>query len=247
MNRNIIRLFAAAIALSMMLLLCSCMVVHLPARTQEENDSVTVSPIKNIDVNWVSGSVNIIRADVKEISVSESCDKELKDSEKMVYSIKGDTLRVDFCEPSIINIFNTDKDLEITLPASVADELKSVDIENVSAAVSIGGISCKTIDLTTVSGDVDVDESSCSKLDIETVSGNIRYAGNVLDEVDADSVSGSVTLDLPDDAGFSAEISSMSGRITSDIPATSHDGRYVAGDGYTDIELNSVSGDLILQ
>lgn len=58
------------------------------------------------------------------------------------------------------------------------------------------------------------------------------------------TVSGSIYLLIPSDSGFTAEISTVSGKINCSIPVTTNNKKMVAGNGASKIRLSSVSGSL---
>ena len=58
--------------------------------TAASEGSVSAEEVKNIEINWVSGDVTIVRADVTDISFRE--DAGLKEKDMMVWSQSGDKL-----------------------------------------------------------------------------------------------------------------------------------------------------------
>ena len=61
------------------------------------------------------------------------------------------------------------------------------------------------------------------------------YAGGIL-----------VSLILPETAGFTASLDSVSGSINCDFPGTLGDDRVTVGDGSLNIRCNTVSGNLVI-
>ena len=95
-----------------------------------------------------------------------------------------------------------DTDLTIRMPAGA-----SLDVETVSAMVSVSGINGE-VDLETVSGSIEVAGKPAS-LDVETVSGNILIAAAPA-ECDVASVSGKIEIEA---AGGSLDVENVSGKI----------------------------------
>lgn len=63
------------------------------------------------------------------------------------------------------------------------------------------------------------------------------------------SVSGGLTLALPEDAGFEAAFSSMSGEFRSDFPVSGDrgpSGRALYGDGRCKLEFATTSGSMVV-
>ena len=88
----------------------------------------------------------------------------------------------------------------------MAEGLKAVTSDSVSAEVTITGISASDkIEIDTVSGGADLKNIKTEKLDIDTVSGSIKAAGEFT-ELESDSVSGDLEVN-PD--GFCSSVGSF--------------------------------------
>ncbi len=110
-----------------------------------------------------------------------------------------------------------------------------------------------TVSLNTVSGDVELEQSSLLSVEATTVSGDMEMETALGDgPYKFNSVSGEVTLKVPADTRCSAELQSISGDISTRLPATSvsrHNGTQtveVQGGGVK-VYLHSVSGDMELK
>ena len=98
------------------------------------------------------------------------------------------------------------------------------------------------------SGSIEIDAAAADFVYAESTSGKIVLALDKLaHEGKEDSTSGKVTLQLPQDAGFTAKIRSNSGELHSDF-AMKYDGEsYVCGDGRTMLTIETTSGDIALR
>lgn len=225
---------------------------------------VDASKVRNLDIQWVSGSVTVQPGDTDAIIFSE--DEDLPEDEKLIWKLSGDTLVIQFCKTQVLVGFQSthSKDLVITVPKDW--ECGTLELELVSADAEITDLTAKTIDLENVSGECLFQNCSTDSFDAETVSGNVDFAGslrllsfdtvsadctatvfNTPTEVDLDSVSGNLDITLPETCGFVAELDSASGNIRSDFSASVSGGRYVYGDGSCQIEGNSLSGDIMIR
>ncbi|MBQ8556032.1 MAG: DUF4097 family beta strand repeat protein [Clostridia bacterium] len=163
-----------------------------------------------------------------------------------------------------------DVEIAVASAAMQADGLKAdaVHIQSGSGCVALwqsGEVGEIKVD--TASGSVDVAVEAAGKLVINTASGEVRVDGYQVDQMEAatasgylslqfahtpdkisvDAVSGNVTIRLPKDAGFTAEISSVSGAVSGSLlMERKDDGRYVSGDGHCRIRVDTVSGDVQL-
>ena len=108
--------------------------------------------------------------------------------------------------------------------------------------------------------------SSIDKLDLDTASGNVRFTGglqqldcdavsadiilkltNVPGRLDMDTVSGDLDVTLPADAGFTVSMDTLSSDFESDFETTTRNGSYIAGNGRCRIDVDAMSGDVIIR
>jgi DUF4097 and DUF4098 domain-containing protein YvlB len=220
--------------------------------------SVEPSSIKHIRIEWIDGTVEIRGADQEHITFSETNGEK----ECMVYAFKGDTLVIRYSKDSIklgINITTPNKHLTVHVPmdwiaegieisavsSNVTVELPEVQetkIETVSGNIDIRYERSKEISFSTVSGHAGF-TGNCEELDCESVSGNCKVAlwGNAK-EIQMESISGDLEITLDDQFGFTAQLDSVSGRISSDFSANVSDQTHTYGDGSIRIEAETVSG-----
>lgn len=106
------------------------------------------------------------------------------------------------------------------------------------------------LNLKTVSGDIEFEQSSLPSVSATTVSGGMEMeTGLGNGPYKFNSVSGDLTMKLPVDARFTAELNSVSGDLSIKLPVTSvlhHNGKQSAEvqGGGVKVYLNSVSGDM---
>lgn len=259
--------------LTLCLVLCSCTIngVSIGGYTYENADRYTAgdagidSRVENIDVSWIAGNVQTARHSGSDIRLSETSGRTLKKDEQLHWWLDGDTLYVKYAESGYISSRNLNKQLTLLLPASL--ELEDISISTVSANVETDTLNARAITLNTVSGNIDAAAASAARVKIDSVSGNVKLSADRIDDlkadsvsgdvtlrfdrmpasIDADTVSGDLTLLLPEDAGFSVRIDSVSGRVKGNLSMTPNGkDSYIRGDGRCTITADSVSGDVIL-
>jgi len=150
-----------------------------------------------------------------------------------------------------------DKDLTLHVPADwVCNEL---EIDSVSATVSVSGIHATTLDLVNVSGNCTYTGCTASELDAETVSGKIHYSGSLQEldfntvsadcsvsletapqKVNLESVSGDMELTLPNGCGYQLDLDTTSGDFTCSYSNDSYSYGYLG----CKITADAVSGDV---
>lgn len=219
---------------------------------------VTASKVKNIEIDWTSGSVTIQRADVDTISFAET--PGLDENQKMLWKLQWDTLVINNSRYRVIIGISKSKDLVITVPMDWS--CNDLDISTVSADITVDSLTAEDVTISAVDGKCDF-RGACSVADlsIETVSGDITFNGDMAklncEGVDADfwgsfnnapqsielsTVDGNVTLFLPADTGFTVELDAVSRSFESDFETTVTNDRYVHGDGKCSIEIDGVNG-----
>lgn len=222
---------------------------------------------QSIKVNWTNGKINIEAYDGEDTFISET---EVAEKEnKLRWRVEDGVLKIQQMAAGMrFGLKQTPKKtLTVKIPSNVAEGLKAVTSDSVSAEVTITGISASDkIEIDTVSGGANLKNIKTEKLDIDTVSGSIKAAGEFtelesdsvsgdvtvssatpLKKLDCDSTSGNIRLTIPKNSGFTLKADTVSGDISCGLPTVSESkNRRVCGDGSADFETDTVSGDLII-
>ena len=239
--------------------------------------SIDTSGIDSISIDWVAGEITVTPHDGNEIKVTESAQRELRESEKFHVNASGDTLTINYTERSIRGRV-PQKRLEVLVPRALSENMRMLSIDTVSSGVNVTDINASKLDCETVSGSIDlsgvfanvsidsvsgrvnlVNSAQNAVVDAETISGRVDVSG-YFDRVEAntvsgsvsissaqipsslrvDSISGGITIALPSDATISVNHSSVSGKLSSDIPHTT-------GSSGATINISTVSGSTRIQ
>lgn len=189
--------------------------------------------IRKIDISWRGGGVNIYAAEQSaQISVKEESAAALAESEKMVCTIDGDTLRIRFLGDAYRGSYDGEKHLDVGLPRELvsAGHFEKIEVETTDAYAYVSADVSGSIKLSTVGGDARVMCASCPVVEIETVSGSVGVVDGTWAGVDISTLSGAIEL-----AGEAenAEIETASGKVD------------IAG-ALGALDFESVSGNLIL-
>lgn len=225
--------------------------------------SIPQGKIDQLDINWLSGEVNVTVYNGSDIQIYEEASRELKDNEVLRYRNKGDKLTIQYCESRSGFGFNNmpSKKLYVNIPASLS--LNSLDIENISSSIHVqaSGMYIRTVDIESVSGSIDISNLTGRELNVENVSGSLHVDG-AFDSIDAqsvsgsqyyrlayvpkgvdiESISGSISFDLPKEGGFTVRLDSVSGSISSDLAEVVGRNSATHGDGKSVFDIETVSG-----
>ncbi len=247
--------------------------IPLNSSGTEMDGEITLSAeeIRNLEIEWVSGSVNIqIATDgSQEIRVWESG---TKDAPKATWEKKGQTLVLHYNKPVIqFGFVNTpSKDLTIVFP--VGWYCNELDIETVSGDVNVLLLSMGKLKLDSVSANCIFETCTAKEVSVSTVSGEVEYRGEVGDfscesvsgdckmvlvatdetsivteRIQMKAISGDLTIALTEEIGFTTELDTVSGHIYSDFATNSMGGDQVFGDGSCQIQADTVSGDVYIK
>lgn len=214
------------------------------------DNSITADQLKELDINWVSGSITLEAYDGDTIEITETCDSDISSDDRVRSCYENGVLTIQFRKSTFL-LFGTQasgKNLKIRIPKALAEGIENLSLDSVSSENSITGLSVKHCDIDTVSGDLTFD-GTLQNLELDTVSGKCRISSQKApDNIEADSVSGDVTLKIPGDSGFTAEQDGVSGNFNSEFPTSLTDDNYVCGNGGTGKwEFDSVSGDVRIE
>ncbi len=196
---------------------------------------VPVSGIEKLKIDWVSGRVDLKIYDGEEIYITETSNQQLNEKNTLRYKVSGDTLRIRFRKSGILFGHLPDKDLQVMIPERLAQALKEIGVDAVSAkidvkdlqaeemhyettsgAINLIGVGAKEIEVDTVSGDLCIEASQAVEVDISTVSGLTQLEG-AFGKIHASGVSGEMKVQssvCPD----RVNASTVSGNVTIIIP-----------------------------
>lgn len=234
----------------------------------ESADSITA-----LNIDWVAGSVKIVPADGDTVTVTEDYTGDTEEC-RMRWKVENGCLTVKFRSPYwFFGVAGKDtrKNLTVSIPASMLENLDKVDVSVVSADLTVQA-NAREMDIDAVSGTVNL-TGTFETLDVDTVSGDITVNGIVRDAdfdgtsarvrihlseqartLDVDTVSGDVTVVLPADvSGFAAEMDSVSGGMelrgfeAGEVVQKIGSSAYVMGDGGMKINMDGVSAKLLIE
>lgn len=226
--------------------------------------AVAADGIRDINIEWVSGTVIIEAGEGDDIVFAESSTSELEEVEKLTYTLRNGELTITFAQQGL-KTFSKTKNLTVQLPAELV--LNEIEVDTVSAAVEISGGTAIELNLEstsgnflvngsfgkvsaeTISGEVTL-EGSFASIEVDTTSGNLTVEeSGTLAKLDVETVSGDVELSLPATAAFDLHYETASGELDSGgfaLKQTSGE-NYTVGGGGNRFEVETVSGNLTLK
>jgi len=218
--------------------------------------------IRNISIEWTSGTITIRPADVDQIVFSET---ETEKTEPMVWLTAGDTLKISCTQDEKFFHIGVvpDKDLLIEVPRDwICD---GIEIDTASADVNVENLTIGKVDFDGASGDFDFQDCTVDHLEIDTASGDLNFCGslNTMDcdgasadckivltncpnRIEMDLASGDLDLTLPEGCGFTASLEALSGKLDTDFQVSHTEKGFVSGNGSCRIDMSAMSGNVFI-
>ena len=227
-----------------------------------ETFSVEPARVREIEVDWLGGSVMVVLTDDDSLSFAEMAYQDVPEEQRLSYALDGDTLKIDFCRSGHLLSSSPEKQLVLSIPRSLT--LEKFEADTTAAAVNVTGLHTQTVDISTVSGGVDlaaeayeIDISTtggCAavdadfyQLDFSAVSGSLTLTMQRAAEVEAETTSGGVTIHLPPSSyGFALDFETVSGTPEIAFDANGGDGHWTYGDKASTLTVDTASGNLSL-
>lgn len=188
--------------------------------------------VREIEVDWLGGSVMVVLTDDDSLSFAEMAYQDMPEEQRLSYALDGDTLRIRFLGDAYRGSYDGEKHLDVGLPRELvsAGHFEEIKVETTDAYTIVGADVSGRIKLSTVGGDARVMGATCPTVEIETVNGSVGVVDGTWGKIELSTVSGAI--ELAGDAE-SAEIETASGKVD------------IAG-ALGALDFESVSGNLIL-
>lgn len=201
-------------------------------KTASSEVEFTPTDVKNISINWVSGSVSIEHGTSDKIEISESSSSTISEDKAMQYKLNSDgTLSIVSCKSSnIFNFWSTDLSKALVIKVPQNKSFNRFDISTTSANVNITSMNVEDSDIETTSGEITLTDITGKNAEVNSTSGKTNIDGNINNEISIDTVSGDINVDS-DCRNLDTE--SISATITATL-----------GNNINKADANTVSGNI---
>lgn len=231
--------------------------------------SIPAEEIKEIDLDWVDGSVTVVACQDAYASITESSKNELTESALVRWQMSDDgRLSIKYRESSFFlgREKNKEKDLILRIPERFLSDL-SIRIHVVSSDVFLDSVVAENVSVESDSGNVAMlSAAAVRSLSVTTKSGKILVSGLVAEELDLTSQKGEIKVESPvlpakscietkdgdihlllsPSASFALDFEEEKGKYVSDFDLNEQDGCLVLGDGDAKLNVKTKSGTLYL-
>ena len=142
---------------------------------------------------------------------------------------------------------------EISLKSTSGDMIletegarEKVKISSTSGDIRVAMDHAGEFEASSTSGDIHAVIGKAKEAKIHSTSGKVTAEFFTLDELNIHTTSGSVEAYLPAEPGFTAHLSTTSGRIDYQLPLQKAGGNLQIGDGSGQVEIHTTSGNITL-
>lgn len=215
------------------------------------------SAVRNIDITWLYGTIELQSSDVPQIIVS--CDAAIQEP-----VLNGDRLMVNSpSESSVLLAADPSAVLHITVPKIwMANELSII---SQSTGISVDSLLGNQFNVESDSGDILFNRCVLEDVQIQTNSGEVQYIGELTalqcssgsancsyvlsnnpSSINVQTVSGDVQVSVLDECGFTLITQLQSGHYSTDFTLEDGSPEVLHGDGGCSVFLHSESGNVQL-
>lgn len=222
------------------------------------------STIKVLDLDWISGEVEIVLSNSNALSIMETSNKTLTEDERIHTLIKNGTLYIKFAKSGWHESYMPEKKLTIAVPSGFSFD--TINSTVVSANLRVASQYVRIFNHETVSGDIEINSCNVTALTIKSVSGDIRTETTVFggfngetvsgdikvafitmpNKFKVNTVSGEVNLSIPTSSSFTVYLETSSGRFINNFGGTFSNGKLSVNGGNSIISVETVSSNLTI-
>lgn len=142
-----------------------------------------------------------------------------------------------------VTVESTSGDLKVTLKGA-ADFVR---VGSTSGDIQLEAEKAGTISAGATSGKISITAGEAEKVKVGSTSGKINVSLRKVDILEIGATSGEITAALPENPGFTATVSTTSGKVSYDVALTREGDHYVCGDGSAQVEIGSTSGNVRIE
>lgn len=204
--------------------------------------------VTDLEIDWVTGNVSVAYGDVENVTFSEKSEETLTEENTVRYWLENSTLHIKYAKSGVklTNENSPEKDLTVLLPETLF--LNGLEIEAVDANVVLTDINAGDVDIDNVSGNLDATFGKVREFSVSVVTGDaaMRFMTAPTDG-EYSNVHGDLTMYLPEDTGFTLEVSKLKGSFESEFDIVKQGNTYVCGNGLIEYEFETVVGNVALK
>lgn len=247
-------------------------IIDTPVQKEEEVQgngvSLDAASIRDMEIEWAAGSIVIQPMDIQQIYIREETAAE--DYDQMVWNVRNGKVSIQYAQNTDhafgMGLLKGDPGKDLIIQVPIGWQCDSLEIDAAAASLEINDLTIREMEFDGASGTCVFNNCTVETLDVDTASGDVLFKGaltrmdcdaasaniqlelnNVPTALELDSASGDLDVVLPEDAGFTVTMDTMSGNFESDFETTVRNGSHVAGNGRCRIEVDAMSSDVTVR
>lgn len=215
--------------------------------------------ISNIEVNWADDALTVEYYDGAFIKIEEAADKAISKDLTLRYLVDGEKLIVQFAKNGRHDIRGLNKKINVFIPTEV--KLNSLTLKNVAGEINtqvnaetvkanntsgntiIGG-TVVYVSASNVSGKTTINTPTPSSINVDSGTGAVDVIIDGVAWMIISTVSGNVNITLPDTFGFILTLSSVSGKVNSELELIQKGDKYQHLNGGSAFAVNTVTSNV---
>lgn len=219
-------------------------------KTQADGAYRVTDTVRSLDLGWTAGQVEIVIGDGNKILLQEHSDREITADYALRWGVKDKTLYVRYTEPGKVLENVPVKNLTVTIPRSLAEGMEELNMDGVSAAWNLSGITVEELELDSASGGLQAERMTVQDAALSAVSGDMELSGNLSGEIHAGTTSGCIRIET-DTAAKKAACSTTSGTVNlcgtfDEVTCSSASGGFLAEGAADSVDVDAISGTVTL-
>ena len=179
-----------------------------------ELDSVVSRSIREIDLNWASGSVTVKPYNGDQLILRES--EGNSEAKRLRWKVENGKLTIHECKSGLFIKESLKKTLELLIPEGLT-ALDKLECDSASATLQIEDLTVTELSVDTASGNVTLKNCRAEMMDVDAASADFHAENCTLGEVSVDSASGSATLS---GSICTVDMDTVSGRLSVETSVT---------------------------
>jgi len=137
---------------------------------------LTPDKIESLALDWIAGNVTILIDDGNEIRLSEKAAAPIPEDAALRYGVQNGTLYVQYC-PQNARGRLPEKELIVTIPRALADNMASFSYDASSASLLVNDIVAQSFHFDSSSGNLEAASIRADTVKLNASSGDIRFSG----------------------------------------------------------------------
>lgn len=210
------------------------------------NAEIEIGSIKEIDINWHNGDVELVEYDGDKIKIEEISEKGLRSDDRLRYLSKNGKLVIRYANDTENSLTDDElyKELNIYIPKRDKSLINEIKLSTINSNSKIDVNNIGSLRLDSVNGDTEV-FGSYKGMELSSASGNINLKiQDCPDNMTINAVNGNINLEMPENDGFEVEYDIKNGDFVCQFPVTSKGNYAIYKKAKSDLNLFTVNGDI---